>query len=99
MHIPSFRIILPCLVSFGLAGFRYYEANPDDRLTDRRFVLAAGSIAAIFAFLMSRVIWPDETWIPVGFLLVALCLLGLAVRMFRQPLHPPEEPAQRPTTG
>lgn len=99
MYIPSFLIILPCLASFGLSGVRYYEANPDDRLTDRRFVLAAGSVATMFAFLMSRIIWPAEYWLPAAFLLFALCLLGRAVWMFRQPLHPPAIPVQTPTTG
>ncbi len=99
MYIPSFLIILPCLVSFVLSGARYYEANPDNRLTDRRFVMAAGAVATIFAFLMSRIVWPAEAWLPVAFLLFALCLLGFAIRMFRQPLHPPAMPVQTPTRG
>ena len=99
MYIPSFLIVLPCLASFLLAAIRYYEANPDNRLTDRRFVMAAGSIATMLAFLLSRAFWRAEAWLPVAFLLFALCLLGLAIRMFRQPLHPLAAPAQTPTAG
>ena len=98
MYIPIFLIVLPCLASFLLAAIRYYEANPDNRLTDRRFVMAAGSVATMFTFLLSRAFWPSEAWLPVAFLLFALCLLGLAIRMFRQPLHPLAAPAQTPTT-
>ena len=99
MYIPSFVIVLPCLASFGLCGLRYYQADPDNRLTDRRFVAGSTAVATIFVFLVARVFWPGVDLLPVGFLLFALCLLGYAVRMFRQPLFPPEEPVQTPTPG
>ncbi len=99
MYIPNVLVILPCLVSFGLCALRYYQANPDNRLTDRRFVVSSGAVATIFAFLLSRVIWPAEHWLPAAFLLLALCLLGIAVWLYRQPLHPPVIPVQTATRG
>ena len=99
MHIPNFLIILPCLASFGLCGLRYYQADPERRLTDHRFVAGSAAILTIFVFLMARVFWPRVDSLPAGFLLFALCLLGYAVWMFRQPLYPPAEPVPTPITG
>lgn len=96
MSIPSFVIILPCLAGFLLCILRYYQADPVNRLTDRQFVTGSAAVATILGYLVSGIVWPDAGMLPAGFLVLALGLLGYAVRLFRQPLHPP---TPTPTPG
>jgi hypothetical protein len=93
MYVPSFLVVLPCLAAFVLSAQRYYVANPENRITDRRFLLSVLAVATIFAFMLARVFWPNEARVSEAFLLFALSLLGVAIWMFRQPLHPPAKPA------
>jgi hypothetical protein len=99
MNIPSFVIILPCLACFLLCALRYYQADPVNRLTDRRFVTGCAAVLTIIIYLLARIAWPDGDMLPMAFLLLALGLLCYAVRLFRGPLHPPEAASPAPTTG
>ena len=99
MFVPSFLVVLPCLACFLLCGVRYYQANPERRLTDHRFVVSAAAVATVFAFLLARIVWPHLGLLPAGFLLLALGWLGCGVWIFRQPLQPAKAPVPTQITG
>ena len=94
MYIPSVLIVLPCLACFALCAFRYYQLDPENRLTDRHFVTSFTALLTIVVYLIARIGWPDVWLLPVGFLLLALGLLGYAVWLFRRKPPAPEKPAQ-----
>ena len=99
MYIPSFVVVLPCLASFLMSGFCYYELDPVNRLTDRHFVTGCAAVLAIIVFVLARGFFPEIALLPAGFLLLALALLGYSVRLLRQFLSPPAKPVQTLPTG
>ena len=99
MYIPGFVVVLPCLASFLLSGFCYYELDPVNRLTDRHFVTGCAAVLAIIVFVLARILWPEMALLPAGFLLLALGLFGYAIRLLRQFLYPPAKPVQTLPTG
>lgn len=99
MHIPNFLIALPCLFAFLLSLIRYYQADPLNRFTDRRFLTACAAIVTLIANVATRARWPGEPRFAPAFLLLALCLLGYAVWLLRAPLHPPKAAAPATKSG
>jgi hypothetical protein len=89
MHIPAF-LIAPCfLAAFALFCWQYYVGNPDSRLTDHRFLLAAGTLALALIYVALNAAFPALTGISVLFFAVAAALLVLSVLMTRRSRRKP----------
>ena len=91
MFVPSFIIVLPCIASFLLSGSCYYLLDPPNRVLERHFIVSAASILTIVVFVLARQLWPQVVLLPVGFLPVALGLLGYSAWLFRRMRNPPTQ--------
>jgi hypothetical protein len=84
MHVPAF-LIAPCfLAAFALFCWQYYVGNPDNRLTDHRFLLAAASLASALIYVSLNAAFPALTGVSVLFFAMAAALLVFSVLMTRR---------------
>ena len=85
MHIPSFLIVPGFLLAFALFCWEYYVENPDDRLTDRRFLLAAASLLLALVYVALNAADPALTGgVSVLFFVASAVLLALSAVMTRR---------------
>jgi hypothetical protein len=83
MHVPDAAIMPIFVAAFMLSIWQYYVANPEKRVSDRRFLLAAAALAAALLYLVLRAFYPDVAFGPV-FLGAAAVLLGCSLMMLRR---------------
>jgi hypothetical protein len=81
MIIPTYFIIPPAILALLLYLVLYYKRNPDNRLTDLRFLLAFCCFLVV-AGQMFVIVQSYQGTVPsVALCLAALGLLGTAVWM------------------
>ncbi len=81
MIIPTYLIIPPAVVALILYLYLYYMRNPDNRVTDLRFLLAIGCFVVVAAQMFVIVQGYQGTASSVVLCLGSLGLLGTAAWM------------------
>ena len=91
MHIPTFLVMSLLLVAFASFCWQYYVGNPDNRVTDRRFMLAVTSLTLAISYVPVSLNIPAPVLAVTSmlFFAAALTLLYLSVRIARQARRQP----------
>ncbi len=55
MIVPTYLIIPPAFAALNVYMFLYWKHDPDNRITDRRFVLGMASVAVILIQMISLI--------------------------------------------
>jgi hypothetical protein len=55
MIVPTYLIITPAFVALNVYMFLYWKHDPDNRITDRRFVLGMASVAVIMVQMIALI--------------------------------------------
>jgi hypothetical protein len=86
MHIPTFLVMSLLLAAFVSFCWQYYVGDPDNRLTDRRFMLAGTSLTLAVSYvpLSLNLAAPILALTSMLFFAAALTLLCVSVRLARQ---------------
>jgi hypothetical protein len=79
--IPTWLIIPPAIVALILYLALYYVHNPDNRITDLRFLLGVGCFVVVSAQMFVIIQGYDQTVSSIVLCLAALGLLGVAIWM------------------
>ncbi len=81
MIIPTYLIVPPAIVALIVYLFLYYQHNPDNRVTDLRFLLAIACFVVVSAQMIVIIQGYEQTVISIVLCLAALGLLGVAIWM------------------
>lgn len=81
MFFPTYLVVPPLLVAFGVLAFLHWRSNPPNHLLDLRFLMMAAAILLMFAqiifagsyHLVSQVCFP-----------LALVWLAVSLRLLRR---------------
>ncbi len=81
MIIPTWLIIPPAILAFIVYIGLYYLHNPDNRVTDLRFLMAIACFVVVVAQMVVIIQGYEQTVTSIVLCLAALGLLGVSIWM------------------
>ena len=88
MLIPTFFVLTPSVIALGIYMLLYYSKDPENRVTDPRFMLALACFAVIAGYLFVIVEQYDPTIPSMIACAASVILLAVAVVMTWTRLQP-----------
>jgi hypothetical protein len=79
--VPTWLIITPAILAFIVYMGLYYVQNPDNRVTDLRFLLGIGCFVVVSLQMFVLIQGYDQAVSSIVLCLAALGLLGVAIWM------------------
>jgi hypothetical protein len=87
MIVSSYLIMPPAIAALVIYVILYYQKNPENRITDLRFLLAMACFGVIAGNILLMVLRVEQSWPLLGLFAVSVALLlaALAILLTRPP--------------
>jgi hypothetical protein len=81
MIIPTYLIVPPAIVALNVFMWLYWRRDPDNRVTDPRFMLGIGCVVVVMAQMVVVVQRYDQRFTSMVLFVAAVGFLIVSIRM------------------